>query len=183
MRKIADYVGQKYGGAMRYAVENLKEKVVILPNDLEDTATKTEIMIYNEEVKEAVKERKRMKQDLEKLYSIIWGQSSLAMRAKVRTIQGYDIMRDQQNSIMLMQEIKKICYNFQEKNYVPASIHTVLDRFINCKQKEDMSDQKYLDQFNDAVRTLKSYNIMINVADLIVKQEHGDISNRNNQEH
>ena len=104
------------------------------------------------------------------------------MKAKIRTVQDYDKMKDKQDSIQLMQEIQKISYNFQEKNYVPASIHTVLDRFVNCKQKEDMSDQKYLDQFNDAVKTLKSYNIIINVASFIVKQEHGDISHKSDDE-
>ena len=104
------------------------------------------------------------------------------MKAKLRACKDYETWKDKQDSIALLIELKSICYNFQEKNYAPASIYTVLDWFINCKQKEDMSDQKYLDMYNDAVKTLKSYNIIMNVSSLIIKQEHGDILNKSDAE-
>ena len=104
-QKNADYVGQKYGGAIRYAVKNLKEKEITLPQDLKEKPTATEKLVYSEEVKEIVKEKRRMKQDLEKLYSVIWGKCSPFMKAKVRTTQDYDNMKDKLGSITLMKEI------------------------------------------------------------------------------
>ena len=63
------------------------------------------------------------------------------MKAKLCTVSGYEEIKNKQDTITLLKEIKKICYNFQEKNYAPAALFQVLDRFINCKQKEDMTDQ------------------------------------------
>ena len=45
-----------------------------------------------------------------------------------------------------------------------------------------MSDPRYLDIYNDAVKALKSHQIMINVADIIVKQMHGDVSQKSSDE-
>ena len=39
-----------------------------------------------------------------------------------------------------------------------------------------MSDQRYLDIFNDTIKTLNSYDIVIDVSKLIIEQEYGDIS-------
>jgi len=52
---------------------------------------------------------------------------------------------------------------------------TALDKFINCKQTKDMSNQRYLDKYNDVVKALKICNIILNVMEQIVKQENGDI--------
>ena len=39
-----------------------------------------------------------------------------------------------------------------------------------------MSDQRYLDKFNDAVRAITTTEAVMNVSELIIKQAHGDIS-------
>ena len=181
-RKLADYVGKEYGGSIRYAVEYHEEKKIADPDPLGSNPSAAQRMIYNEEIKEIVKEKRNMKKDLEKLCSVVWGQCTPAMKAKLRATKNYDNNKKDLKSIELLKEIKNISYNFQDKNYVLAAIHVVLERFINCKQKEDVSDQKYLDLFNDNVKTIKSYNIIMNVANLIIKQEHGDISNKSDAE-
>ena len=54
-RKLADYVGKEYSGAMRYVIENLEKKQVIYPSDLALNATATEKLIYDAKIKEIVK--------------------------------------------------------------------------------------------------------------------------------
>src|SRR5210317_1892748 len=53
-KTLADYVGKKYGGAMRYVIENRKKKNIRYPADLPDNATRTETLIYEEEIKRVV---------------------------------------------------------------------------------------------------------------------------------
>ena len=46
MRRIAGYVGKKYGGAYRYVIENHKDKTIKYPEDINDTtATRIEQLI------------------------------------------------------------------------------------------------------------------------------------------
>ena len=128
---------------MRYLIENHKNKKITIPADLPSTATATEKLVYDAKVKEIVKKEIKQEEDTEKLYSVVWGQCTPAMKAKLKALKEYEAIKDELNTIELLKEIKKLCYNFQEKNYASASIHAVLDKFINCKQAEDMSDQRY----------------------------------------
>src|SRR5210317_410777 len=54
--------------------------------------------------------------------------------------------------------------------------------FVTCKQTEDTSDQRFLDKYNDSVRLMKTSGIIMNVSELIIKQEHGDISSKSSDE-
>ena len=56
-RRLADYVGKEYGGAMRFVVENHKIRKVKYPLDLDENASVTEKLIYDAKVKEIVKKR------------------------------------------------------------------------------------------------------------------------------
>ena len=82
-------------------------------------------------------------------------------------------IKDVQDTIKLLKLIKVICYNFQDVKYAPSEIHSAMDKFISCKKSEDMSDQIYLDKFNNAVRTLKYSGIVMNFSELITKKQHG----------
>ena len=94
---------------------------------------------------------------------------------KLKFCKKYEAIRDAQDSIGLMKLIKYICYNSQDVKYAPSEIHSFMEKFINCKQSEDMSDKIYSDKHNYAMRALKQIWIFINVSELITNQEHGDI--------
>src|SRR5210317_193221 len=100
------------------------------------------------------------------------------MKAKLETLSDYEEIKEDLDTIKLLINIKKICYNFQDKKYAPSAIFKALDMFVNCKQTEDMSDQRFIDKYNDAVRLMKTSGIIMNVAELIIKQEHGDTSSK-----
>ena len=86
----------------------------------------------------------KMDADLEAINSIVWGQCTQGMQATIKTHEEYDDIKSNMKTIELLDLIKKISYNFQEVKYSPASVHTIIDRFINCRQKEDESNQAYL---------------------------------------
>src|SRR5210317_616815 len=112
------------------------------------------------------------------MYSLIWGQCTANMMAKLKTLSDYEEIKKDLDTIKLLINIKKICYNFQDKKYAPSAIAKVLNRCDNCKQTENISDQKFLDKYNDTVRLMKTSGIIMNVAELIIKQEHGKTSSK-----
>ena len=59
--------------------------------------------------------------------------------------------------------------------YAPSAIHSAVEKFVNFKQPKDTSDQRYLDKFNYAVRELKRRIIVLNVPEVIINQENGDV--------
>src|SRR5210317_518172 len=115
-RTLADYVGKKYGGSMRYVIENHKKKNIKYPADLPDNATRTETPIYEEEIKRVVIKKNDNDEKLEKIYSIIWGQCTASMKAKLKTLSDYEEIKEDLDTIRLLINIKKKCYNSQDKN-------------------------------------------------------------------
>lgn len=108
-------MGKKYGGSIRYAVEYHEEKKIADPDPLGSNPSSAQRMIYNEEIKEIFKEKRNMKKDLEKLYSVVWGQCTPAMKTKLRATKNYKENKKKLKSMELLKEIKNISYNFQDK--------------------------------------------------------------------
>ena len=79
----------------------------------------------------------KMDADLESMYSIVWFQYTHLMQKSIKTYTDYEDIKSDMNTIKILELIKKIWYNFQEVKYSPASVHTIIDRFIKCKQRED----------------------------------------------
>ena len=167
---------------MTYVMDHHERKNINIPEDLPEKPTKTQELIYHEKIREAVKQEMKMDQDLEKLYSVVWGQCTPGLKAKLMALKEYKDIMKKLDSIQLLELIKKICYNFQENVYAPASVHSVIEKFINCKQGEDMNNQVYLVRINDAVNSLKSAKIEMLVTDIIIEQVYEDISNKSNVE-
>ena len=180
-RKLADYIGREHGGDMRYVVENHKKKTMPKPEQV-DSPTEADELIFKAKCSNYVKRELKMDENSDKAYSIVWGQCAPSMKAKLRAIQDYETMKDDLDTAKLMKEIKLISCNFQEKNYAAASIHNALEKFIACKQAEDMSDQRHLDKCNDSIKVMNNAGIILNVSELIAKQEHGDASMKTEDE-
>ena len=45
-----------------------------------------------------------------------------------------------------------------------------------------MSDQRYLDKYNDSIKAMNNAGVILNVSELIAKQEHGDASSKTEEE-
>src|SRR5210317_1437948 len=101
---------------MRYVIENHKKKNIKYPADLPDNATQTETLIYEEEIKRVVIKKNDNDEKLEKIYSIIWGQCTASMKAKLKRLSDYEETKEDLDTIKLIINIKKICYNSQDKN-------------------------------------------------------------------
>ena len=183
---------------MRYVIEQHKKRPVIYPQPPQTTEreiTKAdgsvetvqeydygEKLIYESKVKELIKKDMKIDSDLEAMYSVVWGQCTQGMQASIKTQETYDNIKSTMNTIELLKIIKKICYNFQEVKYSPASVHTIIDRFINCKQKEEESNQTYLQRYNNAVTALETNGITVLASEVIAKQEHKDYDSKGTEE-
>ena len=114
--------------------------------------------------------------------SVVWGQCAPSMKVNLREIQDNEVMKDRLCTAKPMKEINLINHNVQEKNYAATSIHNILETFIACKQAEDIPDQMHLDKYDNAVKIMNNAGVILNVSELIVKQEHKDISSKTEEE-
>ena len=123
-KQIAGYVGQTYtqGGDIHLAVENLTLPILEGPAAPTTTDALT-IAIFHEEVKEFVKRTKKLEENVQLLWALLWGQALDAVHTKLEAQRDHEDMRQRSTGVELLNAIKDLMYNVQELKYIPLAIH------------------------------------------------------------
>ena len=134
------------------AVENLALPVLQGPTAPTTTDALT-VAIFQEEVKEFVKRTKKLEENVQLLWALLWGQALDAVRTKLEARWDHDDMRHQSAGVELLNAIKDLMYNVQELKYIPLAIH--LRHFYSSFQQRHVDAAHYLEQFNNRVDILE----------------------------
>ena len=115
---IATYMGCKLGGDIRHSIETFMLATLTCPTRPTPPPPATdgtvipidpvEIDIYMEEVKEYMKQHRRLTSHNQQLYTIFWGQSTESIHVKVEACPGFNEIRMDSNGICLLNEIHLI---------------------------------------------------------------------------
>jgi hypothetical protein len=76
----------------------------------------------------------KLNENCQKHYSLIWGQCTEYMRAKLEAVMGYDKMCTSLDVIRLINSIKGLTYKFEGQNYHPRALHRAKKRLYNFDQ-------------------------------------------------
>ena len=90
-KELAIYVGKEYkqGFEVKIGVETLTTPTLATPGNPPTNATSTETRIWEKQVDLYVKKLDQLESDVHALYSLVWGQCTDAMHAKVESATGY----------------------------------------------------------------------------------------------
>ena len=129
-KEIAEYIGRtyKYGGDIKKTIQNLEEVDIEEP-ELEDDATEVRRIIFTREADEYVKRKTFLRENMKTAYTLILGQCTELLRAKLEASSKYEDIDDEQNPIDLLREIKSICFKFEDHRYF----------FIQCMKLIEVS--------------------------------------------
>ena len=156
MKQIAGYVGCTYtqGGDNCLTVENLTLPVLQGPTAPTTTDALT-VAIFREEVKEFVKRTKKLEENVQLLWTLIWGQALGAVHTKLEARQDHEDMCQWSAGVELLNAIKGLMYNIQELKYLPLAIHLAWCHFCSSSQQHHMDAAHYLEQFNNPLDILE----------------------------
>ena len=149
MKEIAEYAGQtcKHGADICKAIESLERPRMAPPADPAADASATDRRIWEKKVDTYVKHENIYEQNIENMYSVILGQCTDAMRAKLESQDQFEQVLDDSDAIELLRMIRDITFNFQSQKYEPLSIHESIRWFYLQCQDRYMICQAYLKQF------------------------------------
>jgi hypothetical protein len=95
--------------------EEMKKPTVEKPTALVTTATKTDELIFGEEIKEYVKRTTILKNNMAAIHAVVWGQCSEAMKAKLKSLTEYQDKVNENDCMWLLKQIKAITLQFDKK--------------------------------------------------------------------
>ena len=151
--EITEYAGRTYGSTTRRSMEELKDMAsILIVKPTEDPNAKGgEMELVKYRFRAYITEQVKYEQDMKKLYSVVHGQCTDAMKRKIQTQSGYQTVSDTSDSIGLMKIIKKICYNYQAEQYPPLSTVRALVKAFTFKQTDMMSDIEWSEEFDNTI--------------------------------
>lgn len=162
-KEVALYVGRTYtnGSVIKAAIETLEPPLIQPPEELPEDATRTETRIWEERIKDFVKRETIMKENIKALYSLVWGQCSDPMQAKLESLPGFQDVFDRSDGIDLIRLIKNVSFNFESQKYLPHAIHEAKRRFFACSQGRTATCQEYLEKFQNLLSVLEAVGAVI----------------------
>ena len=134
-------------------------------------------MMFAEEVKEHVKRTRKLDKNIKFLWTVLWGQSSQAVRNRLEALNNYEAMKQDSNGLELLIAIKDLLYNVQDRKYVPLSIHLAKRQFYLNSQGCSVSVATYYEQFNNTIDMLEHCGASLGEDDGIIAKvlKHPDI--------
>ena len=156
-REIGEYVGRtyKYGADIRRAIETLAVPTLTEPMDPPTEATRSQIRIWEKRIDEFVKKETHLEENIKTVYSLIFGQCTEAIRAKLESVGNHQAISVASNGIELLKNIKTIMYNFQSQKYGPLGLHESKRRFYLMSQDKHMTVTIYLERFQNSVEVIE----------------------------
>jgi hypothetical protein len=138
------YVGRTYqqGADVKSAIEQIDVgmPVITQPPDPAVGATAAQVRIWEKQINKYVKHLDQRDTNIQTLYSLVWGQCTDAMQAKVESTYGF-------NAVLVANDgIELLSYNFQSQKYLPHAIHEAKRRFFLLSQGRQSTVQEYLEQ-------------------------------------
>jgi hypothetical protein len=151
-REICEYVGRtyKYGADTKIALETLSEPTFAKPTDPAANATRTDVLLWEMQVDEYVKRKTMLRENLKTAYSLIYGQCSDALRAKLESRPNHAA-----DSIGLLENIRTVMFQFQSERYSPLALHEAKRRFYSFSQDQHMTCQRYYETFKNNVEVIE----------------------------
>ena len=135
---------------------NMAAKTIERPDNIVEAADKLEEMIFAEEVKEYVKRTRTLKSNLATIFAVAWGQCSEAMKARVKTHNGYDAMALANDCVWLLKQIRSVTLQFHDNKDSFMSLLDAQFGFLSCKQKPNESADEYAENligWSDTIET------------------------------
>jgi hypothetical protein len=173
MKDIAEYIGSNYayGADIHWSLEH--EAVFVLPKPTKpaDDADAIDVRIFEKQVDEYVKRKAKHTDNSRKLFSLILGQCTEYLRAKLKALTEYLGMKEDFNVFHLIKAIKGITYKFEESSYYMEALHNSKIRLFMLQEGKDMTNDKFLELFQTHVAVVEQFGGEICRDPIVLRKE------------
>ena len=155
--EIVEYAGRTYSSAARVAIGKLiGQEARFINRHVSAGNTVAENEITKIHARSALIKLIKYKENMEKLYSVIYGQCTDAMRQQLDTHANFESASDDNDSIALMMMIKQICFKYEAEKYDTLASTRALIALYTTVQPDSMSDILWYEAFDNTVTAAKA---------------------------
>ena len=145
----------------------LEEPTVAEPQGPEETVTfdddgvsttsvsKFQETIYNERIKQWIRDERSLKQSIRSIYNIVWGQCSKLMKDKVTMMKDFDSTEAKGDVTALLKEIRIIGLQIETNTSVYDALDEAHAMYYAYKQEPGESNAKHLRNFKSIVAAVE----------------------------
>ena len=113
--------------------------------------------IFDEKIKNWVREEQGLEATLHSLYNVIWGQCSPSMQEKIRSRPKFHVTEEKEDVIGLLKEIKGISHQFESHENIYDSLYEAKKGLYNFRQQPQDSNSTHLRSFQNLVDVIEHY--------------------------
>ena len=111
--------------------------------------------MWETEVQQTSRKREKVEDQIQQLYSIVLGQCTDAMVARIEAHADYMATSDASDGVALLVMIKSISFYFHDQKYAPQSIHEQKRLLFSIRQSQHETVTHYYERFHNSVQVLE----------------------------
>lgn len=164
--RIADWLKSELGFPMDIwrCVANLKEpniytwipKTPTVPDNTDDTLIKA---LFNEEVKEYMMRKRTYNNNKSKAYTVILGQCTEALKAKMKGQDNWDNIHDEHDVVMLLKSIKTWMLNQQDARSPTLATYNSITSMFKIQQYRHETLVEFRTRFVTAIQVIEHIGV------------------------
>jgi hypothetical protein len=173
MKEIAAYIGTKYtyGADIQWSLEHEKEFVIPKPTPLAAAADDIDKRIWEKEIDEYVKRKSKLESNCRTLFSLIHGQCTEYLKAKLEALTVFPSMKENFNVFKLIKAVKGVTFRLEDSRYHLDALYDAKIWFYTLRQGKDMDNAKYLELFKTHVAIVEQFGGAVSRDPFIVMRE------------
>lgn len=164
-KAISAYVNRtlKSGNDMMNMIDNMQDLNfdLLKPKAPSDSMDEVDKMILQQEVNDFVKRRKLYFENRDKVFTIIWGQCSEALQAKLKGTKAFRTYNPIKCPISLLSDIKQVSLKFENVTFKAFAIYDAKMALANFYQSKHDTLHEYYMKFKDLIDALEHYGAEI----------------------
>ena len=162
--KLTTYVNKEFSHATDVVciVKHLKDPNGTFddknkPTKLSDENQKSPIerMIQDQEIKQFVYKKQTLKNNINKIYAIVWGQCTSGVQSVLKGEEDFEEREEDVDCLWLLKSIKKITAGIDNKDNKQYTLHESIMCFFTMRQGETESNDSYLNRFKSNIQNLE----------------------------
>jgi hypothetical protein len=158
IKKISIFAATKYemGATIMTMVEELSEWK-LTKSEVYEGNDPFKIKIYELKITQYVNNLHKLENECKKLHTIILGQCTSYMTAKLKALPTFKKLHADKNPVELLKAIKGLTFKFDNEKEYEMSLVEAIDKLYQIHQTKEMTKTQFLDKFNNLVDVIEHY--------------------------